>query len=133
MNLYSNISEQRHYFIGVDFVKLEGDKIVSYLDDIEEDEDVNPRVILLTLNDVESLNKWKNKISTKKLFNEVFKNLKSEPERWQAINLRNYIINVARKSKNNNIKHHPNINSLDNHHIDIITHNHKKTEEKKEC
>lgn len=112
MNLYSNISERRHYSIEVDFIRLEGDKIVSYLD-VEEDEDENPRVVLLALNDVESLNKWKSKISTKKLFYEIFQSLKAIESRAEInINMRSYIINVARKHKNNNIKYHQNINRL---------------------
>ena len=112
MDLYADLSEKRYYSIGVDFIRLEGDKIVSYLD-VEEDEDENPRVILLTLSDVENLNKWKSKISTKKLFYEIFQSLKEIESRSEInINMRSYIINVARKHKNNNIKHDQNIKRL---------------------
>lgn len=109
MDLYSNISEQKHYSIGVDFIRLEGDHIVTYDDTIEEDEDINPRIVLLSLYDLEHFKKYK---SNRKLLRDIKESLEELKYKPVHVNLKQIIEKVARKQKKNNIKHDQNIKYL---------------------
>lgn len=108
MVLYSNISNQRHYCIGVDFIRLEGNNIVAYAD-TEEDDILPLRITLLSLSDLKQFKKCK---SNKKLLRSVKETLEEVKDRPGIINLKQHIENVARKHKNNNIKHDQNIKYL---------------------